>query len=68
MGLTGGVLITFLLTIHRLLAIHIYMTETLHQKVKRLRESGLTFDEIGSAIKKTRQRAHQLYQEAVEVS
>lgn len=42
------------------------MSETLHDKVKRLRESGLTFDEIGRAINKTRQRAHQLYQETIE--
>lgn len=54
-----------LLTIYRLLAIHKDMAETIHEKVKRLRDAGLTFEEIGGAINKTRQRAYQLYQEAV---
>lgn len=61
----GSLWINSVLTIHRLLAIHKDMAETIHEKVKRLRDAGLTFDEIGRAISKTRQRAYQLYQEAV---
>jgi hypothetical protein len=34
---------------------------TVKDKVKKMRNAGLSFAEIGRAIKKTRQRAHQIY-------
>jgi len=37
------------------------MQETVKERVKNLKEKGLSFTEIGKIIGMTRQRAHQIY-------